>query len=248
MGVSIIILTRAIRLTVMKKLRGCANRNEENILPILAKPLVVLLLLVIAISCRSIEKHTTLSAELAIAPADTYLSIEERELYFKYKGNLEHIYQEVRDRYRSREVEFFVVFGIYFGSAEGFASEDNYLAVNIKTSKLFHDSKTKFGKRTAQIFSKYIKPLLKIIAEEKEMLDDSLIAGVALGVRWQAKKILPVSRYEGEVYEQIQLIVLKDNLNRYLSGELTDQQLLDRSSVFVLDDEKGNQKITIKLE
>ncbi|MCK5514158.1 MAG: hypothetical protein KAJ00_06645 [Deltaproteobacteria bacterium] len=34
----------------------------------------------------------------------------------------------------------------------------------------------------------------------------------------------------------------------YLSGELTDQQLLDRSSVFVLDEEKGNQKIAIKLE
>jgi hypothetical protein len=50
------------------------------------------------------------------------------------------------------------------------------------------------------------------------------------------------------VHEQIQLIVLKDNLNRYLSGELTDQQLLDRSSVFVLDEEKGNQKIAIKLE
>jgi hypothetical protein len=57
----------------MKKLRGCANRNKENILTVLAKPLVICLLLVIAISCRSIEKHTTLSAELAIAPADTYL-------------------------------------------------------------------------------------------------------------------------------------------------------------------------------
>jgi len=77
------ILTWPIRLTVMEKLRGCTNRNEENILHILAKLLVVFLLLVIAISCRSIEKHTTLSAELAIAPADTYLSIEERELYFK---------------------------------------------------------------------------------------------------------------------------------------------------------------------
>ncbi len=236
--------TRAIRLTVMKKQRECANRNEENILAVLAKPLFVFLLLVIAISCRSIDKHTPLSAELAIAPADTYLSIKERELYLKHKGNLEHIYQKIRDRYSPREVEFFIVIGIYFGSAD----EDKYLAVNIKTSKLFHDSKTKFGKRTAQIFFKYIKPLLKIIAEEKEMLDDSLIAGVALGVRWQAKKILPVSKYEGVVHEQIQLIVLKDNLNRYLRGELTDQQLLDRSSVFKLDEERGNQKIAIKLE
>jgi hypothetical protein len=232
----------------MKKLREYANKNEENILAVLAKPLVVFLLLVIAISCRSIDKHTPLSAELAIAPADTYQLLNERELYFKHKSSLEHIYQKIRNRYSSGELEFFIVFGIYFGSAEGFASEDKYLAVNIKTSKLFHDSKTKFGKRTAEIFSKYIKPLLKIIAEEKEMLDDSLIAGVALGVRWQAKKILPISKYEGKVHEQIQLIVLKDNLNRYLSGELTDQQLLDRSSVFKLDEEKGNQKIAIKLE
>jgi hypothetical protein len=52
------ILTRAIRLTVMKKLREYANKNEENILAVLAKPLVVFLLLVIAISCRSIDKHT----------------------------------------------------------------------------------------------------------------------------------------------------------------------------------------------
>lgn len=79
------------------------------------------------------------------------------------------------------------------------------------------------------------------------MLDDPLIAGVALGVRWQAKKLL-LSKYEGVVFEQIQLIVLKDDLNRYSSGELTDQQLLARSSIFLLDEERGNRKIVIKLK
>ena len=68
----IIILTRAIRLTVMKKQRECANRDEENILSALAKALVVFLLLVIDIGCRSTDKHIPLSADLAIAQADIY--------------------------------------------------------------------------------------------------------------------------------------------------------------------------------
>ena len=233
----------------MKKQRACAKKRKGgNILTILAKSLVVLLLLiVVAIGCRSVEKPIPLSAELAIAPADTYQLVAERKLCLKYYDNLEDIYQKVRDRYSSEEVEFFIVFGIYFGNIKGFASEDNYLAVNIKTSKLFHDSKTKFDKRTSQIFFRYIKPLLKIIAEEKEVLDDPLMAGVALGVRWQVIKLL-VGTYEGEVFEQLQLIVLKDDLNRNLSGELTDQQLLDSSSIVMLSEEGKNRKIAIKLE
>jgi hypothetical protein len=231
----------------MKNQRKCANRNEENILSALAKTLVVLLLLAVAIGCRSVEKHTPLSAESVIAPAETYQSLKERELFFKYKGNLEHIYQKVRDRYTPGEVEFFIVRGIYFISAKGVASQDKYLVVNIKTSKLFHDSKTPFNKRSAQIFFEYIKPLLKIIAEEKELLDDPLVAGVTLGVRWQVKKLL-LFNYVGDVDEQIQLIVLKDNLNRYLKSEITDQQLLDGSSIVLLHESRGNRKITIKLE
>jgi len=231
----------------MKKQRECANRNEENILSVLAKPLVVFLLLVVAVGCRSIDKHTPLSADLAIAQADTYKLVAERKLFLKYKGNLENIYQKIRGRYSSREVEFFIVFGMYFGSPEGFPSQDKYLAVNIKTSKLFHDSNTPFDKRTAQIFFKYIKPLFNIIAEEKKMLDDPLIAGVALGIRWQVKKLL-WGKYEGEVQEQIQLIVLKDTLNRALGGKLTDQQLLDSSCIFLWDEVRGNQKTAIKLE
>ena len=54
--------------------------------------------------------------------------------------------------------------------------------------------------------------------------------------------------YKGEVQEQIQFIVLKDTLNRYLGAKLTDQQLLDSSSIFLWDEVKGNQKIVIKLE
>jgi hypothetical protein len=231
----------------MKNQRECANRNENNILSVLAKTLVVLLLLVVAIGCRSVEKLTPLSAESVIAPAETYQSLKERELFFKYKGNLGHIYQKVRDRYAPGEVEFFIIRGIYFISAKGVASPDKYLVVNIKTSKLFHDSKTPFNKRTAQIFFEYIKPLLKIIAEEQELLDDPLVAGVALGVRWQVEKLL-LFNYVGEVHEQIQLIVLKDNLNRYVKSEITDQQLLDWSSIILLHESRGNRKITITLE
>ena len=79
------------------------------------------------------------------------------------------------------------------------------------------------------------------------MLGDPLIAGVALGVRWQVKRLL-FGTYKGEVQEQIQLIVLKDTLNISLGSKLTDQQLLDSSSIFLWDEARKNQKIAIKLE
>ena len=84
------------------------------------------------------------------------------------------------------------------------------------------------------------KPLLKIIAAEKELLNDPLVAGVALGVRWQVEKLL-MGTYKGEVHEQIQLIVFKDNLNRYLKSEMTDQHLLDGSSIVLLHESRGNR-------
>ncbi|MCK5256006.1 MAG: hypothetical protein KAQ81_08295, partial [Deltaproteobacteria bacterium] len=64
---------------------------------------------------------------------------------------------------------------------------------------------------------------------------------------WQVNRLL-FGTYKGEVQEQIQFIVLKDTLNRSLGGKLTDQQLLDSSSIFLWDEVKGNQKIVIKLE
>jgi len=79
------------------------------------------------------------------------------------------------------------------------------------------------------------------------MLADPLIAGVALGIRWQVNRLL-FGTYKGEVQEQIQLIVLKDTLNRSLGCKLTDQQLLDSSSIFLWDEVRKNQKIAIKLE
>ncbi len=88
----------------MKKQREYANRNEENILSVLAKLLVVFLLLVIPIGCKSVDKHIPLSAESAIAQADIYKLVAEKELFLKYKGNLENIYQKVRDRYSAGEV------------------------------------------------------------------------------------------------------------------------------------------------
>jgi len=95
----------------MKKQRECANRRGKDTLTILAKPLVVFLLLIVVIGCRSIDKHSPLNSELAIAQVDTYQSVKDRNLCLKYYGNLENIYQKVRDWYSSREVEFFIVLG-----------------------------------------------------------------------------------------------------------------------------------------
>jgi hypothetical protein len=46
------------------KQKVCASRKVENTLPILAKPLVVFLLLVIAIACRSVDKLGKRTAQI----------------------------------------------------------------------------------------------------------------------------------------------------------------------------------------
>ena len=119
--------------------------------------------------------------------------------------------------------------------------------VNTKSSKIFQEDQTSFEQRAAAIFNLYIKQLLTIAAQEKELLNNEAISGIMINNRWQVEKMLN-PQYKSVSFEQITLAAQKKEIDDYLNHIITDQELLDRSTLIALQDEKKPQIITLPLD
>jgi len=124
---------------------------------------------------------------------------------------------------------------------------DLYLSLNTKSTEIFQEDQISFEQRAATIFNRYIKQLLTIAAQEKELLNNEVMAGIMINNRWQVERMLN-SQYKSVSFEQITLVAQKKEINDYLNHLITDQELLDRSTLIALQDEKKPQIITLPLE
>ncbi|KPJ59250.1 MAG: hypothetical protein AMJ42_02135 [Deltaproteobacteria bacterium DG_8] len=207
----------------------------------------IILILTSSTACQTPSKQAPLSMESVITPVDVYESIEDKNLITTYQNNLKNIYKNVRARYKPSQLEFFLISGISFRKMQVDTSYDTYLSLNTKSSKLFLDSKTSFEQRVSIIFNKDIKPLLKISAEEREILQDNNIAGIMINTRWKVKKILK-EKYPITLFEQVSLITQKEQIDKYLRETITDQELLDQSTLIAISEGESPQIIKLHLE
>lgn len=208
---------------------------------------IIMLILNSSTACQPLHKHVPTSAESVIASADVYESIEDKTLTLKYHNNLRNIYKNVRARYKFSQLEFFLISGICFRKMRLNKSYDTYLSLNTKSSELFLDSKTRFEQRTSVIFNNYTKPLLKIAAEERVILQDSNVAGIMINTRWKVKKTLQ-GKYSVILFEQISLVTQKEQIDKYLRDTITDQELLDQSTLIAINEGESPQIIRLHLE
>jgi len=208
---------------------------------------ITILTLMSSSACQILNKQAPLSMESVITSGEVYESLEDKKLFTTYQNNLKNIYNHVRARYKPSQLEFFLISGICFRNIRVDTSYDTYLSLNTKSSMLFPDTKTSFEQRVSIIFNKYIKPLLKISAEETEILHDNKVAGIMINTRWKVKKVLK-EKYPITLYEQVSLITKKVQLENYLKHTLTDQELLDQSTLIALNEGESLQIIKLHLE
>ena len=208
---------------------------------------IIILTLMSSSACQILNKQSPLSMESVITSTEVYESLEDKKLVTRYQNNLKNIYNHVRTRYKPSQLEFFLISGICFRNIRVDTSYDTYLSLNTKSSMLFLDTKTSFEQRVSIIFNKYIKPLLKISAEETEILQDNNVAGIMINTRWKVKKILK-EKYPITLYEQVSLITKKDQTENYLRHTITDQELLDQSTLIALNEGESLQIIKLHLE
>ena len=64
--------------------------------------------------------------------------------------------------------------------------------------------------------------------------------------RWQTEKMLN-PQYKSVSFEQLTLVAQKKEINDFLNQGITDQELIDRSTLISLQDEKKPQIITLSL-
>jgi len=207
----------------------------------------IILILTSSSACQTLDKQAPFSMESVITSADVYESKEDKNLTIKYQNNLKNIYKNVRARYKPSQLEFFLVSGICFRNIKVNTPYDTYLSLNTKSSKLFLDRKTSFEQRASIIFNNYIKPLLKIAAEERAILQESRVAGIMINTRWKVKKILK-GKYPIALFEQVSLVTKKEQIDKYLRDTITDQELLNQSSLIAINEGENPQIIRLHLE
>ena len=220
--------------------------NKPGVHHFLLKTFTILLLAASS-ACQLLNKQVPISMESAISPADVYESTEDRNLIIKYHKNLENIYDNVRDRYKVSQLEFFIISGICFRKLQIKKTFDTYLSLNTKIYELFLNNKTDYEQRLSIVFNHYLKPLLKIAEEEKEILRDIDIAGIMISTQWKVNNPLK-GEYDIILEEQVSLVSPKEQIGKYLRGEITDQELLDLSTLIVINEDKTPRIIKLILK
>lgn len=208
---------------------------------------ILILLCAISSSCQSIGKPAPLENTAVIAPLNIYESPQDRSIVITYHPNLENIYDNVRSRFKPNQLEFFMISGICLRRLQIKKTFDLYLSLNTKSAKIFQEDQTNFEQRAAVIFISYIKPLLTIAAQEKELLNDELIAGIMINNRWQTEKMLNPP-YKSISFEQLTFVAQKKEIDDFLNQSITDQELIDRSNLIALQDGETPRIIDLPLE
>jgi hypothetical protein len=203
-------------------------------------------LLSACVACHT-PGHKPLSSAAAIAAPEIYESQEDKLLVLKHQNSLNAIYQGIRERFKPSRLEFYLISGICFRKLQLKNTYDNYLSINTKCSATFSDGKTTFEKRAVTIFTDYSKPLLAIAASEKEPFEDKDVAGIMISTRWGVQKNIK-DKYRYATYEEMILVVRKQQMHDFMNASLTDQQLLDRSTVIALSESESPHEVTLTLE
>jgi hypothetical protein len=205
-----------------------------------------MVLLSAGVSCQT-PRHKPLSSESVIAAPAIYESQEDKLLVLKHQDSLNALYKGIRKRFRPSKLEFFLISGICFRKFELKNTYATYLSINTKSAATFSNDKTTFEKRAASIFAEYSKPLLTIAASESPLLQDDSVAGIMISTRWGVQKNIK-DKYRYATYEEMILVVQKQQIYDFMSASLTDQQLLDRSTIVALSESESPHEVTLTLE
>lgn len=214
------------------------------------RPIVKIALIVLcaaSTSCQSMGKPTPLESSSAIAPLNVYESPQDRSIAIKYHSNLENIYNSIRSHFNPSKLEFFMISGICFRRLQMEKTFDLYLSLNTKSPQVFREDETTFEQRAVAIFNSYIKQLLVIAAQEKEILNDEVVTGIMVNSRWQIETILN-PQYQSVSFEQLTFVAQKKEINDYLNHLINDQELVDRSILIALQKGETPRVITLSLE
>ena len=220
--------------------------NKPGVHHFLLKTFTILLLAASS-ACQLLNKQVPISMKSAISPADIYELAEDRNLIIKYHNNLENIYDNVRDRYKVSQLEFFMISGICFRKLQIKKTFGTYLSLNTKIYEIFLNNKTDYEQRLSTVFNNYLKPLLKIAEEEKEILRDIDIAGIMISTQWKVNNPQK-GEYDIILQEQVSLVSSKEQISKYLRDKITDQELLDRSTLIVINENKNPRIIKLILK
>jgi len=174
-----------------------------------------------------------LTMEEVIVPSSAYSTETGRALAIKYETNLQNIFLNIRIKYYP-ELKFApisVLNNMASGGIGFFRPSDDkrFLGVQVYLDAPYNKSRTDFNERAATSFSRYARGLLEIIMKEREPLNDGNVSGAFVSLSWIARDFS--HSYRGGEWECINIEASRDDVKRFLSDEISNQEFVNRCEI-----------------
>jgi tetratricopeptide (TPR) repeat protein len=179
-----------------------------------------------------------------VGDPSAYSTEKGRKLMIRYEKNLENIFARVRAIYKPSEIEFFHSMGSR-GAGLGFMkldeSDDRYLALTVVAPfTFFQKAQSTYQERAAKLFATYIKSLIGIALEEREVINDPDVAGLWILISWSTMDDRSVKRGEG-----FKLIAAKEDCKNFAIDKLTLQDFVSRVTIKGIQEGKELGKVSL---
>ena len=177
-----------------------------------------------------------------VLPPDQYTSDKGRQLARAYARDLSELNAEIYHCLPWVDVQ---KNGIGFFKPKHLSGDQRYLSLNIVVAQQPSAEFTSFGPddRASRMFSRYVPPLLRRMAQNAELLRDPLLDGFTIIVSWM--KAEPRNAGERPVNETIAAFVPKAAAADYVAKRLPVGQLADMAYVLAWDGEAPTGRLSL---
>ena len=217
---------------------------------------ILLVLNFLLLSCTTTQSLTSSKVHQFILDSSQYSTEKGKSLARNYHKNIKNIAHNINAKYKG--ISFTPVSQIengrftggigFFREKVGNNNEDHhYLGISIGAADIFylgHNSPENIALGVETIYTKYVRELLKIMTDEKEILANNDVEGFSIKIAWinELESLVSPSRYV------VDLIVRasKSDAYDYSHKLITAQDFLSKSDV-QFGQNMSMEKINVKV-
>ena len=209
------------------------------------------------LSCTTTQSVTSSKVPQFILDSSQYSTEKGKSLAHSYQKNIKNIFHNINAKYkgisftpvtRTENGRFTGGIGFFREEVENNDEDHRYLGIRIGAADIFYldnDSPENRALRVETIYTKYIRELLKIMTDEKEILANDDVEGFSIRIAWVSKSesLLTPSRYVDDLIVKAS----KSDAYDYSHKEITTQDFLSRSDVLQFSQNMSMEKINVKV-
>ena len=213
---------------------------------------ILLVLNFLLLSCSTTQPLTSLNTYQFILDPSQYSTEKGRSLARSHHENTNNIFNNINEKYegisftpvtKSEDGKFTGGIGFFREEIRNSIKDHRYLGISISTADIFYlenDSSKNRTLRVETIYTKYIRELLKIMTDEKEILADDDVEGFSIKIAWVNKL--------GSIYVDDFIVrASKSDAYDYSHNLMTAQDFLSNNDVLQFGKNMSMEKVNVNI-